>query len=571
MKKILSINFFLALALASCAPGAQYTLPPDLTLVPGTDIPQQVATFVSSALTQTALPPATSTPIPGEATLPAGNEAHSTQIPGMTGSSAQTLYQSLSLGIQFSYPSAWYRQESSSGVTLTSFDPSNPPHKLEWTYETTSMQFGFKVFITRPAFDAWLEGAKQAAQAEGWSIYAEEHFSIANQSAVRLSLVSGSGGMLNRVLIYELSGRYFEINIEGNYNNNLAKAVLDSVQPSSAGGLKPADSDTPAAGICGDTQGDPVTIILGIDSSGLPLAGRCLIIAPSQRIKLVNQSGNSINMNFAGYQINLPVGGEMLLDKPVGQYLALGVHFLPMGPELWVKEAIVVTAPPPIVEYNNSTVGYRLNLPGNWSIDENGMTNGLNKEVIFYPPNPEPFIAYLSISLDSRTLDQIINLYAQSVPEAAREDVVFNGYPGIKYTYTYQNNVYHVEYYIPYGGRIYAILTDRPNDSTVQSILMTVRFTSPPQPVTYDATMADNGKTFVMNIGDKLRLSLDYCYDWSTISDFNPAVLVGAADGYFAFASGTTTLTMIGDPGCLNSTPPCAMPSIMFTITVVVQ
>jgi len=340
-----------------------------------------------------------------------------------------------------------------------------------------------------------------------------------------------------------------------------------SVPPSSSG-LKSPDSETPAAGICGEPQGDPVSIVLGIGPDGIPLAGRCVKITPAQRIKLINQSNGPFNILFGEYHIDLPVGSEILLDKPVGQYLALGVHFLPMGPELWVKEVVVATAPPPIVEYNNSTVGYRLNLPGNWSIAE---TNSTGKEVAFSPPNPEPFIVYLSISLDSRTLDQIINLYAQSVPDATREDTIFNGYPGIKYTYIYQDNVHRIEYYIPYGGQIFLITTDRPNDDVVQSILMTIRYTVPPQPVTYDATMADNGKTFIMNIGDKLRLNLDLGYGWSAISISNPAVLVGVQDGYFAFTSGTATLTATGNPSCLNSTPPCLSPSIVFAITVIVD
>jgi len=416
----------LVIILSSCTPDTKYTLPPDLTVVPGTDVAQQMAPFVSDALTQTALPPATSTPVPGVATLSAGNDAVSTSDPG----------------------------------------------------------------------------------------------------------------------------------------------IINSTQPLPSNGLKPADSDTPAAGICGEAQGDPVTIILGTDSSGMPLAGRCIVIDPAQRIKLVNQSGNPLNTNFAGYQINLLAGDEMLLDKPVGQYLALGVHFLQMGPELWVKEVVVATVPPPIVEYTNSAVGYKLNLPGDWIINE---TNSSNKEVTFSPPNAEPFVSYLSISLDSRTLKQIINLYAQSVPDAVREDTIFNGYPGIKYTYTYQTNVYHIDYYIPYGSRIYAILTDRPNDGTLQSILMTIRFTAPPQPVTYEVTMADNGKTFIMNIGDKLRLDLDLSYNWSAILISNPAVIAGVQDGYFAFAGGTATLTTTGNPDCLNSTPPCGMPSILFTITVLVQ
>jgi hypothetical protein len=76
-----------AVFLSACAPGAQYTLPPDLPLVSGTDIPQPVATYVSNALTQTAIPPATSMPVFGEAALPAVIEAVPTSILGTTGSS----------------------------------------------------------------------------------------------------------------------------------------------------------------------------------------------------------------------------------------------------------------------------------------------------------------------------------------------------------------------------------------------------------------------------------------------------------------------------------------------------
>lgn len=344
--------------------------------------------------------------------------------------------------------------------------------------------------------------------------------------------------------------------------------------PVVSGGLKPADSETPTAGLCDEAHEEPVSIVLGLGPDGIPLAGRCIQITPAQRIKLINQSNGPFNTQFGEYHIDLAVDSELLLDKPVGQYLAQGVHFLPMGPELWVQKGAVVTiatTPSPIIPYENPVVGYKLGLPGDWLIDENGMTNGLNQAVVFYPPNAEPSSAYLSISLDPRPLDQIISLYAQSVPEATREDTFFNGYIAIRYTYAYQNNAYRIEYYLPYGGQVYLIATDKPNEGIVQSILMTFQFMAPPQPVTHEATvMVDNGKTVVMNVGDKLRINLDYAYGWSTTSDFNSAVLMGAADGYFAIASGTTTLTLTGNPECLNLTPPCGLPSVMFTITVVV-
>lgn len=103
-------------------------------------------------------------------------------------------------------------------------------------------------------------------------------------------------------------------------------------------GLKPADSDTPAAGICGEPKDAILHIVLGSGPDGLPLAGRCLIIRPGQRIQLANGTGSQLSLDFAQFHMDLSAGEEMLLDRPVGEYLALGVHFLPLGPELWVKE-----------------------------------------------------------------------------------------------------------------------------------------------------------------------------------------------------------------------------------------
>jgi hypothetical protein len=48
-------------------------------------------------------------------------------------------------------------------------------------------------------------------------------------------------------------------------------------------------------------------------------------------------------------------------------------------------------------------------------------------------------------------------------------------------------------------------------------------------------------------------------------------VIKGAQGIYQALAPGTATLTASGDPLCLKSRPACAMPSILFTVTVVVE
>ena len=114
------------------------------------------------------------------------------------------------------------------------------------------------------------------------------------------------------------------------------------------------------------------------------------------------------------------------------------------------------------------------------------------------------------------------------------------------------------------------IATDKPNNGIVQSILLTFQFT-PSSSTMYEATITDNGKTFNMKIEDNLKLSLDPGYDWSTVSVSNTNVIVFTQSIYQARASGTATLTATGNPKCLNSTPPCGMPSMMFMIMVIVQ
>jgi len=558
MKRMFSFSLLSVLLLVSCAPG--------------TDLPGQVSTIVSNSLTQTAIPP---TPFPTATSLPVIF-------------ASQIAYQNLDGGIQFSYPNGWYLQEMTSsqdiwGVTqptpaiqLTSFDPSSPPHKLEWTDQTASIQFRMLPSTTVQFYnslDAWVENARQTALGNQLSIFDEERLLIANQPAAHLNLVSSSGGIIHQVLTI-LNGRYFEINIEVP-NFNLARTILDTIQPISSSELKPTDSDEPAAGICRNDLADPVTIVLGIDPSGLPIAGRCVFLDPTKRIKLINQANGPFAIKFAEYLINLPVGGEILLDKPVGQYLALGVHNLPMGPALWVMATPiqtntpipfpVVTMPPPIVMYSNSELGYKLSLPGDWIIDENRLST--NKEVIFSPPSAEPFIAYLSIYLEYRTLEQIIDAYSQNFPNMIGVNVDFHGYPGLKYTYPFGRS----EYFVSFAGKILLIATDRPDDTVVQSILSSIQFTTSSR--MFEVTIADNGKTINMNSGDgfMLNLSSDF-YDWSVQVD-NESVL-GFEQGtgtsilgiFRARTPGIATLTASGNPKCINLTPPCLSPSIMFVI-----
>ena len=93
-------------------------------------------------------------------------------------------------------------------------------------------------------------------------------------------------------------------------------------------------------------------------------------------------------------------------------------------------------------------------------------------------------------------------------------------------------------------------------------------------------TLEDKGKTFNMKVGDSFLLNLGTdIYDWTVTVDnenilhlkMGVMVIRGAQGIYDALALGTATLSAIGNPVCLQSSPPCTMPSILFSVTLIVK
>jgi hypothetical protein len=93
-------------------------------------------------------------------------------------------------------------------------------------------------------------------------------------------------------------------------------------------------------------------------------------------------------------------------------------------------------------------------------------------------------------------------------------------------------------------------------------------------------TLDDNGKAFNMKVGDSFLLNLGTdAYDWTVTIDnesvlhlkMGVMVIRGAQGIYDALAPGTAILSASGDPLCLKSRPACGMPSILFTVTVIVR
>jgi hypothetical protein len=92
-------------------------------------------------------------------------------------------------------------------------------------------------------------------------------------------------------------------------------------------------------------------------------------------------------------------------------------------------------------------------------------------------------------------------------------------------------------------------------------------------------TMGDNGKTLTLQSGQRFVLLLNDRYVWEvSVAEPEVASLVmglaavnGSQGVYEAHQAGQTQLTAMGDPLCRSQKPACMMPTLIFTLDIVVQ
>lgn len=92
-------------------------------------------------------------------------------------------------------------------------------------------------------------------------------------------------------------------------------------------------------------------------------------------------------------------------------------------------------------------------------------------------------------------------------------------------------------------------------------------------------TLEDNGKTFILQPGERFLLNLDIeRFNWTVAVDNqnvlrrvpNILVIQGTQGVYEAHDPGRANLTAVGDPLCRSSKPMCMIPSMSFKIIVIV-
>jgi hypothetical protein len=101
--------------------------------------------------------------------------------------------------------------------------------------------------------------------------------------------------------------------------------------------LKPADGQTPAAGICADDNNPIVNIDINPDTAN----PRCVKVASQQKLQITNNWGEPIEVKLAQYDVTILPGKKQVVGEVFGSYLGKGVHrvniFSAPSPEIWLQ------------------------------------------------------------------------------------------------------------------------------------------------------------------------------------------------------------------------------------------
>jgi hypothetical protein len=104
--------------------------------------------------------------------------------------------------------------------------------------------------------------------------------------------------------------------------------------------LAPAETDTPASGICAAASSDAEVVVTLAPDVPTP---RCVRVSPDQHLVAVNDTGATTALRLATRTVTVSPGASTTFAAPFASYLAPGVHVLHVsaygesGAELWLR------------------------------------------------------------------------------------------------------------------------------------------------------------------------------------------------------------------------------------------
>jgi hypothetical protein len=266
--------------------------------------------------------------------------------PTVTPGSTMTLYQNADMALSFEYPAGWQLLDgepgyerfdgedgffrlgaiASGGMSLDALARSETEHTLQ--------PFGANPVVEEVQV-AGREARKITPSAD--QPKTEPGEPAWGEVVVELPMPALVGGFLADYVLFQADLVHLD---------QIAATMKFDEQPLKQSPY-PAESDTPAAGICADYEQPVVNVVISAEMMPDP---RCIKVTPRQVLNLVNKAGVEVPLKLGFYELLLQPGEELLLNVPVGKYLAPGVHQLELGvagsaPEIWLVPAPEATLP----------------------------------------------------------------------------------------------------------------------------------------------------------------------------------------------------------------------------------
>ena len=231
------------------------------------------------------------------------------------------------------------------GWLVTCTGRTSPPTPIE--YSRTGGIAGFDdLLVIQPSGAAMLTRRGESSE-----------FVLDTESLARLQSLLDDAQFARLKAEYLPSGQgadlfTYVITYRGHTVRTMDTAVPQALQPAldllnqivadhSTMSLAPADSESPAAGICAQATGDVAIIEIGPDAA----SPRCVKATGDQHLKVVNHTDKVVQIQFADVQTQIQPGAEYSLDRPFGSYLEPGVHRLSTsaygqegGAEIWLVD-----------------------------------------------------------------------------------------------------------------------------------------------------------------------------------------------------------------------------------------
>lgn len=102
----------------------------------------------------------------------------------------------------------------------------------------------------------------------------------------------------------------------------------EPAQPAATIALATPVASSPAAGICAEHEGNLVSVTIHPDIPD----PRCSYVRSDQRLRVINQRGETLTVSLAGLATQIAPGDEHIFEQPFGSLLMPGVHRFDVSP-----------------------------------------------------------------------------------------------------------------------------------------------------------------------------------------------------------------------------------------------